>query len=157
MTLESILNWITGVLWGPPMMAFILVAGLYFTIGSKFFQIRKFGLIFKETLGKIGFSHGEEGSMTPFQASAAGIGAVVGAGNIAGVAVAITFGGPGAVFWMWITAILGMAVKTVEVSIGIHYRTRIGNTVYGGPMHFISKGLGKNWEWLSILYSICLF
>lgn len=157
MTLEGILNWITGVLWGPPMMVFILAAGLYFTIGSKFFQIRKFGLIFKETLGKIGFSHGEEGSMTPFQATAAGIGAVVGAGNIAGVAVAITFGGPGAIFWMWITAILGMVVKVVEVSIGIHYRTKIGDTVYGGPMHFISKGLGPKWEWLSILYSICLF
>ena len=110
----------------------------------------------KETLGRI-FKKKEasDGSLTPFQAVCTALAGTVGTGNIAGVAGAIAIGGPGAVFWMWISAILGMCTKFAEVTLAVHFRERNANGDYvGGPMYYIKNGMGKNWKWLAVVFSI---
>ena len=141
--------------WGVPAMILIMGVGLYLTLRLRFVQVRKFGLSMKETIGKI-FSKGEskEGSITPFQAVCTALSATVGTGNIAGVAGAIAIGGPGAVFWMWISALLGMCTKFVEVTLAVHFRERNKNGDWvGGPMYFIKNGLGKKWMWLAYTFA----
>ena len=122
-TLISINSAINNFVWGIPAMVCILGIGLYLSIRTGFIQIRKFGLAMKETFGKI-FTKGEkkEGAITPFQALCTALAATVGTGNIAGVAGALAIGGPGAVFWMWISAILGMCTKFSEVTLAVHFR-----------------------------------
>ena len=141
--------------WGVPAMILIMGVGLYLTLRLRFVQIRKFGVSMKETIGKI-FKKGEskKGSITPFQAVCTALSATVGTGNIAGVAGAIAIGGPGAVFWMWISAILGMCTKFVEVTLDVRFRERNkdGDWV-GGPMYFIKNGLGKKWLWLAYIFA----
>ncbi len=141
--------------WGVPAMILIMGVGLYLTLRLRFVQIRKFGVSMKETIGKI-FSKSEskQGSITPFQAVCTALSATVGTGNIAGVAGAIAIGGPGAVFWMWISALLGMCTKFVEVTLAVHYRERNKNGDWvGGPMYFIKNGLGKKWMWLAYIFA----
>ncbi|MGB2870354.1 alanine:cation symporter family protein, partial [Psychrobacillus psychrotolerans] len=114
--MDALLETIVGWLWGLPLIFTVLFVGLYFTIGSKLFQFSYLPHIFKETFGKLfgkkEKSEDSKGILTPFQAVATAIGGSVGVGNIGGVATAIAIGGPGAVFWMWITALLGMITKT---------------------------------------------
>ncbi|MFC4409126.1 alanine/glycine:cation symporter family protein [Chungangia koreensis] len=165
--MDKILESIVGWLWGLPLIFTVLFVGLYFTVGSKFFQIGYFPHIFKATFGKL-FSKKdktdhEKGVLTPFQAVTTAIGGSVGVGNIGGVATAIAVGGPGAVFWMWITALLGMMTKTVEVSLAVHYRSsdEKGNP-YGGPTYYMEKGLGeekkfKFWKIPAILFGFGIF
>ena len=143
-------------IWGVPAMVCILGVGLYLAIRTKGIQIRKFGYAMKSTLGRI-FKKNEaaEGSITPFQAVCTALSATVGTGNIAGVAGAIAIGGPGAVFWMWISALLGMGTKFAEVTLAVHYRERnLKGDYVGGPMYYIKNGLGKKWMWLAYLYAI---
>ncbi len=146
---------VNAFVWGIPAMILILGVGLYLTLGTRVIQIRKFGHSMKETIGKI-FSKTESkhGSITPFQAVCTALSATVGTGNIAGVAGAIALGGPGAVFWMWISALLGMCTKFIEVTLAVHYRERNkqGDWV-GGPMYFIKNGLGKKWMWLAYAFA----
>ena len=148
-------NAVNGFVWGVPAMVLILGVGLYLTLGTRFIQIRKFGHSMKETIGKI-FSKAEakHGSITPFQAVCTALSATVGTGNIAGVAGAIALGGPGAVFWMWISALLGMCTKFFEVTLAVRFRERNkqGDWV-GGPMYFIKNGLGKKWMWLAYTFA----
>ena len=142
-------------IWGVPAMVCILGVGLYLAIRTKGIQIRKFGYAMKSTLGRI-FKKNEaaEGSITPFQAVCTALSATVGTGNIAGVAGAIAIGGPGAVFWMWISALLGMGTKFAEVTLAVHYRERnLKGDYVGGPMYYIKNGLGKKWMWLAYLYA----
>ncbi len=156
------LEWITRVndavnnfVWGVPAMVLIIGVGLYLTIRTRFIQVRKFGFSMKETLGRLfKNNHAGEGSVTPFQAVCTALAATVGTGNIAGVAGAIAIGGPGAVFWMWISALLGMCTKFAEVTLAVHFRERNqkGDWV-GGPMYFIKNGLGKNWMWLGYVFA----
>ena len=155
-TLISINSAINNFVWGIPAMVCILGIGLYLSIRTGFIQIRKFGLAMKETFGKI-FTKGEkkEGAITPFQALCTALAATVGTGNIAGVAGALAIGGPGAVFWMWISAILGMCTKFSEVTLAVHFREIDDTGTYvGGPMYYIKNGLGKNWKWLGAIFSI---
>ena len=155
-TLVSINSAINNFVWGIPAMVCILGIGLYLSIRTGFIQIRKFGLAMKETFGKI-FVKGEkkEGAITPFQALCTALAATVGTGNIAGVAGALAIGGPGAVFWMWISAILGMCTKFSEVTLAVHFREIDDTGTYvGGPMYYIKNGLGKNWKWLGAIFSI---
>ena len=155
-TLISINSAINNFVWGIPAMVCILGIGLYLSIRTGFIQIRKFGLAMKETFGKI-FTKGEkkEGAITPFQALCTALAATVGTGNIAGVAGALAIGGPGAVFWMWISAILGMCTKFSEVTLAVHFREIDDTGTYvGGPMYYIKKGLGKNWKWHGAIFSI---
>ena len=146
---------VNAFVWGIPAMVLILGVGLYLTIGTRVIQLRKFGHSMKETIGRI-FSKTESkaGSITPFQAVCTALSATVGTGNIAGVAGAIALGGPGAVFWMWISALLGMCTKFIEVTLAVHYRerNRQGDWV-GGPMYFIKNGLGKKWMWLAYAFA----
>ena len=147
---------INGFVWGLPMMVLILGVGIYLSVRCGFPQFRHFVHIMKNTLGKA-FEKKEksEGAVSPFKAMCTALAASIGTGNIAGVSGAIAIGGPGAVFWMWISALLGMCTKFAEVTLSIKYRQRNqkGDWV-GGPMYYISNGLGKNWKWLASLFAI---
>lgn len=142
--------------WGFPMMFLIMGVGIYLTIRCGFPQFRHFVHIMKNTLGKA-FEKTEQnkGAVSPFKAMCTALAASIGTGNIAGVSGAIAIGGPGAVFWMWISALLGMCTKFSEVTLAIKYRERnkAGDWV-GGPMYYITKGLGKGWKWLASLFAI---
>jgi len=154
-TVASINSFLNNIVWGWPGMILLLGVGLYLTLGSRFLQFRKFGYSMKNTIGKI-FEKKEAsaGSITPFQAVCTALAATVGTGNVAGVAGAIALGGPGAVFWMWVSAILGMCTKYAEIVLAVNYRERnaAGEWV-GGPMYYIRNGLGKKWNWLAALFA----
>ncbi|MGL5440180.1 MAG: alanine/glycine:cation symporter family protein [Filifactoraceae bacterium] len=141
--MEKMVGW----LWGIPLIVTILGTGAYFTIATKFFQFAKFGHIWKNTFGKLMQRHegdGKEGILSPFEAVSTAIGGTVGVGNIGGVATAIATGGPGAVFWLWISALMGMIIKMAEVTLAVYYRTvdEHGNP-YGGPTYYMERGLGE--------------
>ena len=154
-TLLSINAAISNFVWGIPAMVCILGIGLYLSIRTGFLQIRKFGLAMKMTVGKIFSKEGSrEGAITPFQALCTALAATVGTGNIAGVAGALSIGGPGAIFWMWVSAVLGMCTKFSEVTLAVHFREIDETGTYvGGPMYYIKNGLGRNWKWLGVLFS----
>ena len=142
-------------IWGVPAMTCILGVGLYLGIRTGFLQIRKFGYSMKYTIGRIfKKTTAAEGTLTPFQAVCTALAATVGTGNIAGVAGAIAIGGPGAVFWMWISALLGMGTKFAEVTLAVRFRERNEKGDYvGGPMYYIKNGLGSKWAWRAYLYA----
>jgi len=145
------------VFWGPPILVLFVGVGLYITIRSRFLQFTRFGLMCRETMGKI-FRRGPraEGDVTPFQAMTVAMGGTVGVGNIAGVATAIAWGGPGAIFWMLVSGLVGMATKFAEVVLGLHFRKREpGGPMMGGPMMYITRGLGPRWKWLAVAF--CIF
>ena len=154
--ITSINDALNGFIWGVPAMVCIIGVGLYLAIRTNFVQLRKFGYSMKSTLGKImNREKAQAGSITPFQAVCTALAATVGTGNIAGVAGAIAIGGPGAVFWMWISALLGMGTKFAEVTLAVHFRERNAKGDYvGGPMYYIKNGLGSKWMWLAYLYAI---
>lgn len=146
---------INNFIWGVPAMICIIGVGLILSFRTKFIQIRKFPYALKSTIGKIFTkTDAKEGSITPFQAVCTALAATVGTGNIAGVAGAIALGGPGAVFWMWMSALLGMCTKFAEVTLAVHFREKNAHGDYiGGPMYYIKNGLGKKWMWLAYLYA----
>ena len=153
--ITSVNNALNSFIWGVPAMVCIIGVGLYLAVRSGFVQIRKFGYAIRCTVGRI-FQKEKagEGSITPFQAVCTALAATVGTGNIAGVAGAIAIGGPGAVFWMWISALLGMGTKFAEVTLAVHFRERNDRGDYvGGPMYYIKNGLGNKWMWLAYLYA----
>ena len=154
-TIESVNSVINDFIWGVPAMICIIGVGLHLSIRTGFLQIRKFGYAIQTTIGRM-FRKKEasDGALTPFQAVCTALAATVGTGNIAGVAGAIAIGGPGAVFWMWISAILGMCTKFFEVTLAVHFRERNAEgDLVGGPMYYIKNGLGKNWRWLAYLFA----
>ncbi len=154
--IENINTAVNNFIWGVPAMICIIGVGLYLSISTRFLQIRKFPYAIKTTIGRVFHKkEASDGAMTPFQAVCTALAATVGTGNIAGVAGAIAIGGPGAVFWMWISALLGMCTKFAEVTLAVHFRERNANgDLVGGPMYYIKNGLSKNWQWLAVLYSI---
>lgn len=155
-TIETINSAINDFVWGVPAMVCIIGVGLVLSFRTGFIQFRKFGHAMKNSIGRI-FSKekAQEGSITPFQAVCTALAATVGTGNIAGVAGAIAIGGPGAVFWMWISALLGMCTKFSEVVLAVHYREKNPDGDYvGGPMYYIKNGLGPKWYWMAGLYAI---
>lgn len=147
---------INGVVWGLPMMVLILGVGVYLSVRCGFPQFRHFVHIMKNTAGKA-FEKTEkkEGAVSPFKAMCTALAASIGTGNIAGVSGAIAIGGPGAVFWMWMSALLGMCTKFAEVTLSVNYRQRnaAGDWV-GGPMYYITNGLGKSWKWLASVFAV---
>ncbi|MCR5526347.1 MAG: sodium:alanine symporter family protein [Lachnospiraceae bacterium] len=154
--IEQINDVLNGFIWGVPAMVCIIGVGLYMSFRTGFIQIRKFTYALKVTLGRM-FSKTEakQGSITPFQAVCTALAATIGTGNIAGVAGAIALGGPGAIFWMWCSALLGMCTKFTEVTLAVRYREKNKAGEYvGGPMYYIKNGLSKKWGWLAIVYSI---
>ncbi len=154
--IENVNAAVNNFVWGIPAIICIIGVGLYLSIRTGFIQIRKFPLAMKKTIGKV-FEKKEakHGAMTPFQAVCTALSATVGTGNIAGVAGAIAIGGPGAVFWMWVSAFLGMCTKFSEVVLAVHFREKNEKGEYvGGPMYYIKNGLGKKWHWLAVLFSV---
>ena len=154
-TIENINNVVNDFIWGVPAMICIIGVGLYLSIRMGFIQVRKFAYAMKVTIGRI-FRKREasDGALTPFQAVCTALAATVGTGNIAGVAGAIAIGGPGAVFWMWISAVLGMCTKFSEVILAVRFReTNDKGELVGGPMYYIKNGLKKHWPWLAYLFS----
>ena len=147
---------VNNFVWGVPAMICIIGVGLLLSIKTGFIQLRKFGYAMKCTIGRI-FSKKEasDGSVTPFQAVCTALAATVGTGNIAGVAGAIAIGGPGAVFWMWCSALLGMCTKFSEVTLAVHFREKNSDGDWvGGPMYYIKNGLKKNWHFLAVIYAV---
>ncbi len=140
-------------IWGPPMIIFLLGGGLFLTFRLKFFQFRFFAHAMRQTVGRIRQNTDHlEGTLTPFQAFTSALASTAGATNIVGVGVAIAIGGPGAMFWMWVIALIGMASKYSEILLGVKYREKNeeGHFV-GGPMYYIQKGLG--WKWLAVMFA----
>ena len=154
--IESINVAINNFVWGVPAMVCIIGVGLYLSIRTRFLQIRKFPYAIKTTIGRMFRKRdASDGALTPFQAVCTALAATVGTGNIAGVAGAIAIGGPGAVFWMWVSAMLGMCTKFAEVTLAVHFRERNADgELVGGPMYYIKNGLGKKWQWLAVLFSV---
>ena len=157
--LESIIKInqaVNGFIWGVPAMICIIGVGLLLSVRTRFIQVRKFGAALKNTIGKIfDKTQAKDGSMSPFQAVCTALAGTVGTGNIAGVAGAIPLGGPGAIFWMWCSAFLGMCTKFSEVTLAIHFREKNANGEYvGGPMYYIKNGLSKKWHFLAVLYAL---
>ena len=154
-TISNINDAINGFVWGVPAMICIIGVGLWLSIRTGFIQFRRFGSAMKTTVGRM-FKKDEasHGAVTPFQAVCTALAATVGTGNIAGVAGAIAVGGPGAVFWMWVSALLGMCTKFSEVTLAVHFRERNASGDWvGGPMYYIKNGLDKKWHWLAYLYA----
>lgn len=160
--MENILSFIAkindavnGFVWGVPAMICIMGVGILLSVRTKFIQFIRFPTAVKATVGKL-FSkeNAGKGAITPFQAVCTALAATVGTGNIAGVAGAIAIGGPGAVFWMWISALLGMCTKFAEVTLAVHFRERnVHGDYVGGPMYYIKNGLNKRWHFLAVLYA----
>ena len=152
---ELINNVVNNFIWGVPAMICIIGVGLYLSIRTRFLQIRKFPYAMKVTLGRmLKKREASDGALTPFQAVCTALAATVGTGNVAGVAGAIAIGGPGAVFWMWVSALLGMCTKFFEVTLAVHFReTNAQGELVGGPMYYIKNGLSKHWQWLAYLFS----
>ena len=148
---------INQVVWGVPMLILLLGVGILMTVRSGGLQFRRFGYAMRNTLGKVlKKSEAGEGEITPFQAVATALAGTLGTGSIAGITTAVTLGGPGTLFWLWITALIGMATKYAEVLLAVKFRERNerGDWV-GGPMYYIKNGLGKKWKWLGALF--CIF
>jgi alanine or glycine:cation symporter, AGCS family len=154
--LDSIVDFVkavNGLVWGPPMLVLILGTGLFLTFGLRMMPVRRLGYGFRMLWD--GRSGQGKGDITPFNALMTALSATIGTGNIAGVATAIFLGGPGALFWMWCTALVGMATKYSEAVLAVHYREvdEAGNYV-GGPMYYIRNGLGSKWLWLGGLFAV---
>ena len=156
MDINAIVNYLNGIAWGPWMLILLVGTGVYLSARVGFIQFAKFGYVMKNTLGKLFKKQtAGEGEVTPFQALSTALAATVGTGNIAGVTGAIAVGGPGAVFWMWLSALFGMVTKYAEVVLAVRYRERNAKGDWvGGPMYYIKNGLGKKWNWLAVVFSL---
>ena len=156
MSLSEFVSVLNSIAWGPWMLILLVGTGIYLSKKVGFIQFTRFGYAMKNTLGKLFTKQtAGGGEVTPFQALTTALAATVGTGNIAGVTGAIAVGGPGAVFWMWISALFGMVTKYAEVVLAVKYRERNekGDWV-GGPMYYIRNGLGKKWNWLAVVFSL---
>lgn len=147
-------DWLNSIVWGPPMLVLIVGTGVYLSSRLSFLQVRRFGFVMRNTLYKIFEKQTMgEGEITPFQALATALAATVGTGNIAGVATAIAAGGPGAIFWMWVSAFFGMATKFGEIVLAVKYREKTDEGGFaGGPMYYITRGLKL--KWLAVVFAV---
>ncbi len=154
--LQSVLVTIDGWIWSPVLVALLFGTGLYLTIGLKLMPIYRLPAAFAMIFSKRKKEDETEGEISPLAALFTALSATIGTGNIAGVATAITLGGPGAVFWMWMTALVGSATKYSEAVLAVTYREVDDRGEHvGGPMYYIKNGLGKNWVWLAWVFAIC--
>ncbi len=152
---EAILNLVNGIVWGPVMLVLILGTGLFLMVGLGFMPLLRLPAAIRLMFRGRTAGSGDKGEITPYQSLMTALAATIGTGNIAGVATAIALGGPGAVFWMWMTALVGMATKYAEAVLAIRYREVDANGRYvGGPMYYIKNGLGPRWAWLGWLFAL---
>ncbi|MCG5535389.1 alanine/glycine:cation symporter family protein [Ectothiorhodospira mobilis] len=150
-------DWINGIVWGPPFMILLVGTGAYLTLRLGFFQFTHLRFAWRRTFGTLFRRRKavEKGAISPFQAVSSAMAATIGVGNIAGVATAIALGGPGAVFWMWVVALVGMATKLAEATLGLKYRqVDADGHVSGGVFYYIEHGLGRRWKWLALVYAV---
>ena len=153
-TVERLLTAVSGVVWGPVMLVLLLGVGLFLSVGLRFVPQRRLVHGFRLAFAGRRAKADEKGEITAFQALATALSATIGTGNIAGVATAIFLGGPGAVFWMWLTAIVGMATKYAEAVLAVKYReVDAAGRYVGGPMYYIKNGLGPRWAWLGAVFA----
>ncbi len=151
------LDFLNDLLWSKVLIVALIGLGLWFTFASRFVQLRYFGRMFRILGSGQVFASGSDGHLSSFQALMLSVAGRVGGGNIAGVAVAITLGGPGAVFWMWVVGLIGMATSFFECTLAQAYkRAEPDGTYRGGPAYYIAHGLGERWKWLAGLYSVLL-
>ncbi len=163
---EQVVNWLNNLVWSTPdkfplMVVLLLSFGIFITLRLGFVQLRRFTHGIKSVMG-VYDDPDDIGDVNHFQALTTALSATVGIGNIAGVAIAIHYGGPGALFWMWVTAFFGMAIKYTECTLAVKHRIQNADgSVSGGPMYYIEKGLGPNWKWLAVFFAsmavICSF
>ncbi|MEL7045132.1 MAG: sodium:alanine symporter family protein [Pseudomonadota bacterium] len=151
--MAELITRVNAIAWGPAMLVLLLGTGIYLTVGLRFLTLRRlpggFAMLLRGRSGQ------GDGDITPFRALMTSLSATIGTGNIAGVATAITLGGPGALFWMWITALFGMATKYAEAVCAVHYRERdSAGSFSGGPMYYIRNGLAAHWHWLAFAFAI---
>ena len=152
--IAAAVGWLNGLVWGWPMLVAILGTGVFLTMGLRFMPILRLGTGFR-MLWRGRHAETEEGDISPFNALMTSLAATIGTGNIAGVATAIFLGGPGALFWMWCTALVGMATKYAEAVCAVQFRETDAHGRYvGGPMYYIKNGLSKNWAWLGIAFAL---
>lgn len=152
-TLQHLNSTLNGYVWGWPMIVLLMGTGLLLTVLTGAVQFRRLGFALREVLGKVTRRGGGQGDVRPFQAVATALASTVGVGNIAGVATAICIGGPGAVFWLWVSGLFGMATKYAEIVVALHYRERdASGTMRGGAMYVLKKGLG--WPWLGGAFAL---
>ncbi len=141
------LEFLNELLWGKVLIGLLILIGVGFTVVSRFVQFRYFGRMFRILSASQAFKHDKHGHLSSFQALLLSVAGRVGGGNIAGVAVAITLGGPGAIFWMWVVGLMGMATSFLECTLAQTYKQAEPDGTYrGGPAHYISRGLGKKWN-----------
>ena len=154
-TLELIAQKYSDYAWGLPLLILLIGGGIYLLILSRFLPFRFIGHAVNVLRGKYD-NPDDPGEISHFQALSTALASTIGMGNIAGVAVAINIGGPGAMFWMWISAIIGMSTKFFTCTLAVMYRGKdsVGN-IQGGPMYFIMEGLGKSWKPLAVFFSVC--
>ena len=155
--IEAINKPLNSFAWGPIMLVLLVGTGIFLSARTGFVQVRRFGYIMKNTVGslfkKSDKDHGN--NLSPFQAVTTALAGTVGTGNIAGVTGAIFMGGPGAVFWMWVSAFFGMCTKYAEIALAVKFReTGDDGKFHGGPMYYITNGLGKNWKFLAIIFAL---
>ena len=151
------LEMLNDLLWSKVLIVVLVGLGVWFTVGSRFVQFRYFGRMFKILGASQAFAKGQHGHLSSFQALMLSVAGRVGGGNIAGVAVAITIGGPGAIFWMWMVGLVGMATSYFECTLAqVYKRAEPDGTYRGGPAFYIVRGMGEGWKWLAALYSLLL-
>ena len=146
--MEKFVSTLNDIVWNPGLVGLLLLAGLYFTVRTRFVQVRRFGLMLRALVSKKGGNNG----ISSFEAFCIALSSRVGTGNIVGVATAIAFGGPGAVFWMWVVAFFGASTAFVESTLSQLYKFPHKSGYRGGPFSFIEKGLGK--RWLAVLFAV---
>jgi len=156
--IEKVNGVINSFAWGPVMLLLLVGTGIFLSVKTGFIQATRFGFIMRNTIGTL-FKKQERGdhgnNLSPFQAVSTALAGTVGTGNIAGVTGALFAGGPGAVFWMWVSAFFGMCTKYAEIALAVKYRVKDENGVHhGGPMYYIEKGLGDQWKWLAMTFAI---
>ena len=153
-------SFLNNIVWGWPALILLAFVGVFMTCRTRFFQVSHFGHWIRETIGAVlrkdVSGHTQDKSISQFQALCTALAATVGTGNIAGITTAVTLGGAGAIFWLWVSALLGMATKYSEVLLSVKFRERNAQGDWvGGPMYYIKNGLGKNWKWLGVIF--CIF
>ena len=152
MNFENLNSQINSLVWGPPMMILLIGAGIILTFVTRGVQFRKLPFSFREVLGKLFHGAVGEGTVTPFQALSTALASTIGVGNIAGVSTAIFLGGPGSMFWLLVSGVVGMATKYSEILVALNYRERDDQgIVRGGAMYVLSKGL--NMRWLGLVFA----
>jgi AGCS family alanine or glycine:cation symporter len=152
---QGFISNLSDIVWGPPMLTLIVLTGVILTARLRLIQIRRLGTGLRFAFGKKGRASEREGDVSPFQALMTALAATIGTGNIEGVATAISIGGPGALFWMWVIAVLGMATKYSEALLAVKFRIKDARgRMNGGPMYYIERGMGRKWKWLAVAFAV---